>query len=241
MWLAIDTTGSWCSVALGQLGQVHCVSAPMHQGHSRHLLGMVQSLLQQYSVGVKDLTGIAYGAGPGSFTGLRIACGVAQGMAFAASKPLIGVSATATLAQRWQGSGFPCLVAFDARMNQVYAAAYKPTGQVLIEPFVADSQDVALRFEQFFSDDHFVAVGNGFEAISDTPFEPLVQWGRRAKLLDAQAWPSAQWVLELAVKQWQLNPDISLARAVDAAPFYVRNQVALDLEQQRALRQATHG
>ncbi len=109
------------------------------QRHSELLLPMIASLLAEHGPTLTALTGIAFGAGPGSFTGLRIACGVAQGLAFGADLPLVGVCTLEAMAQtaRQQADASPAsgkriVAALDARMHEVYVAAYEQQGDNMI-------------------------------------------------------------------------------------------------------------
>src|SRR5262245_9282565 len=90
--LALDTSNEYCSVALWRDGDVDAMDEHAGQTHSQRLLPMADELLRRHGLAVKGLDGIAFGEGPGTFTGLRIACGVTQGLAFGASLPVVGVS-----------------------------------------------------------------------------------------------------------------------------------------------------
>lgn len=125
--LAFDTSASACSIALQKGEEIHCLHevAPMQQ--AKLILPMIESLLVKTSLTLDELDFIAYGRGPGSFTGIRIANTVAQGLAFAAKKPLVAVSSLAILAETIcmkQGCR-RVRVSVDARMGQVYTAEYE--------------------------------------------------------------------------------------------------------------------
>lgn len=125
--LALDTATEWCSAALWCDGAVHAREAHAGQRHSELILPMVDTLLRVANVELSGLDGIAFGSGPGSFTGLRIACGVAQGMAYGAGLKLAPVSTLEALAQ---ASGAPRVIAaLDARMGEIYHAAYVREGR----------------------------------------------------------------------------------------------------------------
>src|SRR5688572_32234610 len=113
---AVETSTEWCSVALYRDGEIACVERRAPNRHSELVLPMLQRLL-----GDAALDAVAFGAGPGAFTGLRIACAIAQGLAFARGLPVLGVSTLEALAEE---SGAPRVLAcLDARMREVYYAA----------------------------------------------------------------------------------------------------------------------
>jgi tRNA threonylcarbamoyladenosine biosynthesis protein TsaB len=119
--LALETSTEYCSVALWQDGAIveRCDLAV--QKHSEMLIAMLDALLKDAGVRIQDMDGIAFGKGPGSFTGVRIACGAAQGLAFGASLPVAGVCTLEALAE---ASGKEKVIAaLDARMGEIYHAA----------------------------------------------------------------------------------------------------------------------
>ncbi len=122
--LALDSSSDACSVALLQAGQLLSRYELASKSHTQRLLPMVDELLQGQAVGVSQLDAIAFGRGPGSFTGLRICMGVVQGLAYGAQRPVLPVSTLEAMAlqvyrlrPQWQG---PVLIALDARMEEVY-------------------------------------------------------------------------------------------------------------------------
>ena len=135
--LAVDTSCDACSVALMKDGQVHAEFMLAPREHSQRLLPMIDALLQQQGIKLSDLDAIAYGRGPGSFTGLRICLSVVQGLAFAADLPVIPVSTLETLAlgaanTHKVADGDYILAALDARMEEVYWALYRvEQGQII--------------------------------------------------------------------------------------------------------------
>src|SRR5215471_2526296 len=129
--LALDASTDWCSVALGGEHGFEERSEAAGQRHSELLLPMIESLLSNAMTSLSRLDGIAFGAGPGSFTGLRIACGVAQGLALGSGLKLVGVSTLAAMAEvaRRRHGARRVLAALDARMHEVYFAAYEHDGE----------------------------------------------------------------------------------------------------------------
>ena len=121
--LAIDTSTEYLSLALWLDGRVFSRDINAGQTHSQQILPTLRELLDEAQVELNALDGIAFGAGPGSFTGLRIACGVAQGLAFGTGLPVIAVSTLQALAQ--QSGAEKVIACLDARMGEIYHAAYE--------------------------------------------------------------------------------------------------------------------
>ena len=121
--LAIETSTELCSAALWLDGKVDAREEVAGQRHSELLLPMIDALLVSHGLKAVELDCIAFGAGPGSFTGLRIACGVAQGIAFGIDVPVIAIGTLAALAAASQAGRVVCCL--DARMGEVYHAAYE--------------------------------------------------------------------------------------------------------------------
>lgn len=128
--LALDASTEACTVAL-QIDGNAIERFSLGGNHSERILPMVHEVLGEGGISLKQLDAIAFGRGPGSFTGLRIAAGVTQGLAFGADLPVVAVSSLAALAQ---GTGAEkILAAFDARMQQVYWGAYVRNADGLVE------------------------------------------------------------------------------------------------------------
>jgi tRNA threonylcarbamoyladenosine biosynthesis protein TsaB len=123
--LAFDTSTECCSAALLDGAELLLREAMTERGHAELILPMVDELLVQGGVALADLDGIAFGRGPGGFTGLRIAAGVAQGLAYAAGLPVAVVSSLAAVAERVPAiAGDTILICNDARMGEVYWGLY---------------------------------------------------------------------------------------------------------------------
>ncbi|MDR0780724.1 MAG: tRNA (adenosine(37)-N6)-threonylcarbamoyltransferase complex dimerization subunit type 1 TsaB [Pseudomonadales bacterium] len=125
--LALDTSTDACSCAVLINGELHERFAVLPRQHAKELLPMVRALLQELDLGLAALDAIAFGRGPGSFTGLRIAAGVTQGLAYGANLPVIPVSTLAALAlqAREVAAGRAVLSLIDARIDEVYWALFK--------------------------------------------------------------------------------------------------------------------
>lgn len=122
-YLAIDTSNTHVSIAVAVDERFFSETLPVVNGHSEETLPLIQRLLAESGIGLAELDGIIYGQGPGAFTGLRIGCGIAQGLALAHDLPLIPVPTLDVIAFQ---SGAPAVqVVMDARMNEVYTASYR--------------------------------------------------------------------------------------------------------------------
>ena len=146
--LALDTATETVSVALLDGPRRFYQSDAQYNRHSEQILPFVDTVLKESGLTLKDIDAIAFGAGPGAFTGLRVACGVAQGLGWASEKPLVAVSNLEAAAIKRAFTG-RILVALDARMKECYVAAYEVTGgclsKSLSEPVVAKPEDLGAR------------------------------------------------------------------------------------------------
>ncbi|MFK5971335.1 MAG: tRNA (adenosine(37)-N6)-threonylcarbamoyltransferase complex dimerization subunit type 1 TsaB [Candidatus Marithrix sp.] len=138
--LAIDTSTEVCSCALYIDGETQFRSQFAPRQHTKLILPMADELLAEADIKPNQLEGIAVGKGPGSFTGLRIACGVAQGIAFAADIPIAPISSLATLAQAAyiETGEQQILSIIDARMEEVYYGYYSLNAQGIMQCQIAD-------------------------------------------------------------------------------------------------------
>jgi tRNA threonylcarbamoyladenosine biosynthesis protein TsaB len=209
---ALETSTDWCSVALWVDGEIHAVERRVPNRHSEYALPMLESLTRNAG----RLDAIAFGAGPGSFTGLRIACGLAQGLAFAHGLPVLGVS---TLEATAEEAGASRVVAcIDARMREVYYAALErtPSGWREVVPAQCVTPDAAPRPHG----EGWIGAGNAFAVYGD--------FGLKRTLPEVHATAAA--VARLAA------PRLAAGEGVDAAlaaPVYLRDKVAFTLEEQR--------
>lgn len=215
--LALDTSTEYCSLALWLDGELLSREVLAGQQHSELLLPLLQELLEEAGLTLARLDGIAFGAGPGSFTGLRIACGVAQGLAFGANLPVIGIGTLAALAQ--QAGSDSVIAVLDARMGEIYHAAYIKSAdgwQVVSEPSLCLPQHAPL-----LSGDDWTGCGSGF-AKYDEALRSRYH-GCIARVIDNLS-PRAREMAQLAA------PGFAGGLGVDpaaAAPLYIRNKVAL--------------
>lgn len=222
---AIETSTEWCSVALWTEGEIASIERRVGQRHAEFVLPMLERLLARAKLGVESLEAIAFGAGPGSFTGLRIACGVAQGLAFARGVPVIGISTLEAIAEE---SGAARVVAcIDARMREVYYAALekemnpsRPWREVVPAVCVAPAAAPPPPGRGW------LGCGNGFSVYGDA---------LRARLSDAigrirpEIHPAAAVVARLAAPRLEAGEGVDAALAM---PVYVREKVALTAAEQ---------
>lgn len=138
--LAIETAAEACSAALSLDGEIHERFEIQPRKQSELILAMMNELLAEAGIKPKELDAIAFGAGPGSFTGVRIAAGVVQGVAFGCDLPVVPVSTLAALAQRHhREQGYSRLLpAFDARMGELYWGCYETNGDGLVAAVAPD-------------------------------------------------------------------------------------------------------
>ncbi|WP_374245202.1 tRNA (adenosine(37)-N6)-threonylcarbamoyltransferase complex dimerization subunit type 1 TsaB [Zoogloea sp.] len=217
--LAIETSTETASVALLEGERIGERSVAGRPGHSETLLPEILGLLADAGVALADLDAIAYGAGPGAFTGLRLACGVVQGLAMGANKPAIPVGTLEALASQCADESGAIFIAVDARMSEVYFAAYERRDGALIErlaPACAAPADVRLPAEG-----EWFGFGSAFKAYGDTLVPAL---GERLKGFDASPLPQASSVARLAAQRFVRGETIDAALA---APLYVRDKVAM--------------
>lgn len=220
--LAIETSTEHCSVALYQAGTMHAVGELAGQRHSEILLAMIERLLGEAGCGMRDLDGIAFGAGPGSFTGVRIAASVAQGLAFGLEIPVMPVCTLEALAEASGSQRVAC--ALDARLDEVYFAAYERSGdawQALVEPCLAVIGELPL-----LPGAGWRGVGSGFGILENALTHHLQLAGVRS-----DAFPEASAVAALGARM------LAQGRAVDAAaaqPLYLRDKVAMTTQERHA-------
>lgn len=219
--LAFDTSSSACSVALyyesvhtdGKTLALH-EHAPMQ--HTSIVLPMIQSLLDQAGLTMAELDAIAFGCGPGSFTGIRIAASIAQGLAYANSLPVIPVSSLAAAAQAaYIKHGWNWLLtAVDARMGQIYWAGYQVKvklvsnviPEILTEPLAV----------QAVTDEPWSAVGDGWRAYRHDLIERI---GKQPEQFDEDCVATAEAVLHLAKDRFERG---DWFEAHEALPVYLR-------------------
>ncbi|EHR39970.1 tRNA (adenosine(37)-N6)-threonylcarbamoyltransferase complex dimerization subunit type 1 TsaB [Alishewanella jeotgali] len=222
-FLALDTSTEACSVALALDGQILALDEVCPQQHSKRILPMVQQLLADTGISLHQLDGIIFGRGPGSFTGVRIGVSVAQGLAFGADLPVFGVSTLAAMAQAAavQQNATEVIAAIDARMAEVYIAAYALdeaglmqaiTPEIAAKPAALPEVLTSLSFTS-----QVLGVGTGWQT-----YPQALQQLAPALIADSILYPSAQFMLPFASRAWQQQLFVS---AEQAEPVYVRDEV----------------
>lgn len=216
--LAIETATEACSAAISIDGDIEQRFQVAPREHGSLILGMIDALMAEAQLSVSQLDAVAFGRGPGSFIGVRIAAGVTQGIAFAAGLPVIPVSTLATIAQGTQHDQL--LVAIDARMEEVYWGQYVRSPQTGMVS--AQTEEILLpphNVEVAQASGTWVGVGTGWETYREVLLQrlPFVQH------VDTQHLPSAKFTAQLAAQLYQQGQVIS---AEEALPVYLRDRVA---------------
>ena len=216
---ALETSTEWCSVALFLDGEISAVERRAPNRHSELVLPMLESLFERTGTKAGDLEAVAFGAGPGSFTGLRIACGLAQGIALARGLPVIGISTLEAMAEE---AGAPRVVAcIDARMREVYYAALERKGGAWREVIAA--RCVPPPEVSPPAGEGWIGAGSGFAVYGNLSGN----LGLQKVFPDVH--PTALAIARLAA------PRLAAGEGVDAAlaaPVYLRDKVALTKEEQ---------
>jgi len=261
--LALSTSGAWCSVALYRHGfgddESDCVSEPLGAQQSMSILAMIDELCSGARIELSELDAIVFDAGPGSFTGLRIGCAVAQGLGFALDRPLVAVDSLRALA--WQrvrigAQEATVLAANDARRDEIYVAMYRigtlpdDAGGVDSPASLGSPEAPAIGSRTGFAEksDEWVGEHRAL-APAGTPWRAGDAWVHAPTALawDARfgaqlpaapvaddAYVRADALAELGCADWHAGHAVA---ASQAAPRYLRDKVALDRDEQRAARE----
>ncbi|KJZ14405.1 MULTISPECIES: tRNA (adenosine(37)-N6)-threonylcarbamoyltransferase complex dimerization subunit type 1 TsaB [unclassified Halomonas] len=233
--VALDASSSACSAALlrrqeGSPDEVIARFAQTPREHTRRLLPMVDEVLAEAGVAASELDAVAYGRGPGSFTGLRIAAGVAQGLAYGLDRPLVGVSTLEALAlgghlrHRYRYM----VTALDARMGEIYVGAWRvEDGRplALMDEAVLPPERLVLPREH--EDHDWVGLGSGWALWDQMPAE--IQASLNLTVTDVD--PAAEDMVRLAVEVFAAG---DAQRPHDAQPVYLRDQVAWKKTERKA-------
>jgi tRNA threonylcarbamoyladenosine biosynthesis protein TsaB len=213
--LALETSTELGSCALWRDGRVTERICPAGRSHSETLLPLVRELLAEAGLKVAQLDAIAFGVGPGAFTGLRVACGIAQGLAVVADLPLIPVTSLAAMAEI--SGGEQVLALLDARMGEVYAGCYRRT---------ADGYSLQGEIRVSAPVEVLLPTGSGWLACGNAPQAyPVLHERLQAAgiAIVPDILPTAAALARLAV------PCLLRGEGIDAAlaaPLYIRDKVA---------------
>lgn len=221
--LALDTSTEYLSLALALDGQFYGRELLAGQTHSQRILPLLRELLDEADIELMDLDGIAFGAGPGSFTGLRIGCGVAQGLAFGANLPVVGVSTLLALAED-AGDAQQVIACLDARMGEVYHAAYRRQAggwQEVLAPGLYAPESVPTVPQQDGLAADWVGIGSGWKTYADSLQQ---QYAAHVQQILPDAYPRAAAIAKLALPRFAAG---EARPAAEAAPVYIRNKVAM--------------
>jgi tRNA threonylcarbamoyladenosine biosynthesis protein TsaB len=213
-FVAFETSSEWCSVAVFVDGDVDSVEVRAGHRHSELALPMMDQLLSARRLAPRDLDAVAFGAGPGAFTGLRIACGLAQGLALARNVPVIGISSLEATAH--ESGGNRVVACIDARMREVYYSALEWQGDRWRE--VVAAQCLAPHAIELPAGEGWIGCGSGFGVYGDLGLKRVLP----------EIHPTAMAVAQLAAPRLQAGEGVDAAQAT---PIYVRDKVAFTKEE----------
>lgn len=219
--LALDTATEACSVALLHQGNTTFFDELSPRTHTQRILPMVDALLNQAGISLNQVDALAFGRGPGSFTGVRVGVSVAQGLAMGASLPVIPVSNLLAMAeaafQQYQQTDVVALI--DARMNEVYFAQFHRTKQGWQTVVAEQVCSPEYAITQIQTDRCPVVVGTGWAAYPQfcqfSPFSPPL-------VVSDITLPSARFMLPLAADAFAAG---RVQSAMEIEPVYLRNEV----------------
>jgi len=216
--LALDAATESLSAAISADSSKEMVShfEVCPQEHSQKILPLIESLLTQDDIKLKDLDVIAFGRGPGSFTGVRISVAITQGLAFSANIPVVGISTLQTMAQQAidETGAKNVYTAIDARMSEVYFAHYSADENGIAQLI---DKEVVIKPELLnLEDTQAVAVGTGFETY------PELHQSDNINFLADITLPNAKYMLKIAK---HLHEQGKCVTASEAQPMYVRDTV----------------
>ena len=230
-YLALDASTEACSVALQVNGKIFSRYELCPQSHSLHLLPMIDDVLQEGNIKLTELDGLIFGQGPGSFTGVRIGVGVAQGLAFSANLPVVGVSSLQAMAQLAyiKHGQKQVLAAIDARMSEVYNGYFVLDENNVMQAQKGEAVTPPEHLAQQLSDvvvAPFYAVGTGWDAYPEKLSEKSGEQLLALKINEGSPdilFPSAEAMLAIGKVKLELGQGVS---AEHAQPVYVRDTVS---------------
>ena len=247
-WLALETSTDTLSLAVARGTQTWTHTGAGGALTSTHMIPQTLALLKEAGLALTDLQAVVFGRGPGAFTGLRTACSVAQGLAFGADLPVLPIDTLLAVAEEARAANASTgaapvtrvLAVMDARMEQVYAAAYEFT------PNVADTADEAnqmpgtwrcvqepelhspesLHWPTDWSQDNFIAAGNAWPVYAG-------RWPTALTAPQVMALPTAAALLRLAPGAWAAGEAVP---PEEALPLYIRDKVAQTTDERMLIK-----
>lgn len=219
--LAFDTATEVCTVGLLVGDDILWRFELAPRRHAELLLGMMDELLAEAGIGLSELDGLGFGRGPGAFTGLRIAASVAQGIAFARDLPVVAVSSLAATAQQLLDSAQieRCIVAFDARMGELYLGIYERGSGGLVAPLQPDRL-LAPEQAPRVSGRSWVGAGTGWLAHAQVLND---RYRGYLSQVIPDAYPHGAAMARLTARGLAAGEGVPAERAL---PVYLRNRVA---------------
>ncbi|MES2501163.1 MAG: tRNA (adenosine(37)-N6)-threonylcarbamoyltransferase complex dimerization subunit type 1 TsaB [Pseudomonadota bacterium] len=234
--LALDTSTEFLSLALTKDDRIFTHYQAAGSAASQLVLPQIQVLLDSANIKLQDLDGIAFGAGPGAFTGVRIASGVAQGLGYGANLPVVGINTLTAVAE---ASGQQkVIVCLDARMGEIYHAALVKQNGIWIEisaTKVCKPQAAPLLVSKdWVEGNDWLGVGSGWAVYGEVLTQIYANNLSQHSNFIADITPTAEAILRLAQPVFESGQAKS---AAEAMPIYIRNRVALTiLEREQGLR-----
>jgi tRNA threonylcarbamoyladenosine biosynthesis protein TsaB len=220
--LALDSSTDACSVALNIRGEIQAKFELAAKSHTQRLLPMVDELLAEAQLSLSQLDAIAFGRGPGSFTGLRICMGVVQGLAFGANLPVVPVSTLASMAlefyKEFPEVKLPLLTCLDARMSEVYFGGYhieQGLPVLRLEESVSAPQALVDSEKIQQLGNQFVAIGQGWHYPAFSQLTPV--------MLQQDIYPNAESIAKIAAQHVE---DGQVQSILDTLPVYLRDNVS---------------
>ncbi|MEL7296606.1 MAG: tRNA (adenosine(37)-N6)-threonylcarbamoyltransferase complex dimerization subunit type 1 TsaB [Pseudomonadota bacterium] len=216
--LALETSTTMCAVGVSVDGQIHVDEIDEPRAHASQIMGQLERVLRSAAIELSAVTRVAFGRGPGSFTGVRIAVALAQGLAAGIDVPVLGVSSLRIMAQQAAGLSrqpAPLLIAQDARLREVYAGRYALGEDGVV---TALRSDTLLAPEQIVIDDGDTLVGDAWQAMAAL----AARASDHAGVVLGAVSPNAGSLLQIAAA----TPPDQWCGAEEASAVYLRNQVA---------------
>lgn len=228
--LAIDTANNFLSLALYKDNLIYTIYEDIGNKQSEFILPKINQLLTENDTKLQDLTSISYNAGPGGFTGLRISLSVAMSLAYSLKIPLHPVNMFA-MYQNALNTDTNSIIALDAKLGQIYLAGFYNNGEYLIEPQLINPEQLSsvLSEHNLINDNDTIITGSGWMAYTEI-------FNQDVSLQNLQyvesSYPSAATMINLV-----LSGKSQPCAAHEAELLYLRNKVALNLEEQKQSKQ----